>query len=318
MIHFDGGLKITAIDLAVDVTRRQPRGFISHAHADHMARHELAFCTPATARLCESRLGPMRVKFLPFGETVPWADARLTALPAGHMLGSAMLLAERGGRRLLFTGDFRLRESLTAESANVAQADLLVMESTFGHPTFRFPSRESIAAELVDGVRNVIRAGGTAVVHAYQLGKAQEVTRILTSAGLTVLQHPRIHRLSTVYEECGCALGDFRRYEGQPLAGCPIIAPPASHRGSGLPGLTRVTRFALTGWAVDPRRRARLQVDHALPFSDHADYDELLELIERVEPREIAVTHGPHRFAAQLRALGFNARELDPHGMAGV
>ena len=58
MFHFDGGLKITRIDLAVDFRRRQPRGFISHAHTDHMGRHELAYCTPATAALYQRRYGP--------------------------------------------------------------------------------------------------------------------------------------------------------------------------------------------------------------------------------------------------------------------
>ena len=59
MFHFDDGLKLTAIDLAVDLTRRQPRGFISHAHGDHMARHELTFCTPETTTV-SSPAGAMR------------------------------------------------------------------------------------------------------------------------------------------------------------------------------------------------------------------------------------------------------------------
>ena len=42
MFHWENGLKLTSIDLAIDFRRRQPRAFVSHAHSDHMARHEFA------------------------------------------------------------------------------------------------------------------------------------------------------------------------------------------------------------------------------------------------------------------------------------
>ena len=60
MFHYDRGLKLTAADLAIDFTRRQPRAFVSHAHTDHMARHEYALCTPATGKLYQFRYGPRR------------------------------------------------------------------------------------------------------------------------------------------------------------------------------------------------------------------------------------------------------------------
>ena len=103
MFHYASGLRLTSIDLAVDVRTRQMRGFISHAHMDHMAPHELIFCTPATARLVQHRLGQRLIHELPFGEPLDWDGVRLTTFPAGHILGSAMLLAEEGGTSLLYT-----------------------------------------------------------------------------------------------------------------------------------------------------------------------------------------------------------------------
>ena len=66
MFHFDRGLKLTTADLAIDFRRRQPRGFISHAHTDHMARHELALCTPETSALYQFRFGPRPTRDLPY------------------------------------------------------------------------------------------------------------------------------------------------------------------------------------------------------------------------------------------------------------
>src|SRR6185312_5456392 len=105
MFHYDAGLFLTMAQLGVDVRRRQPRSFVSHAHADHIARHELALATPTTARLYQHRLGRHHsVREMPFGEPLEFGRLRLTALPAGHCFGSAMLLAESADASLLYTG----------------------------------------------------------------------------------------------------------------------------------------------------------------------------------------------------------------------
>src|SRR5687768_4403196 len=141
MFHFDGGLMLTRPRLAIDFRRRQPRAFISHAHTDHMARHEFALCTPATARLYQFRYGPRQVLEVPYRQPLDWGGVRLTTYPAGHCLGSAMLLAENAEQSLLYTGDFKLGESATSERAELPRADLLVIESTFGNPEYRITPR---------------------------------------------------------------------------------------------------------------------------------------------------------------------------------
>ena len=112
MFHWDRGLFLTAAGLALDVTRRQKLGFISHAHADHIGPHELSYCTPETAALFRHRRGQhRRVKEMRYREPIELGPLRLTALPAGHCLGSAMLLAESDEQSLLYTGDFKLDET---------------------------------------------------------------------------------------------------------------------------------------------------------------------------------------------------------------
>lgn len=311
MFHFDRGLKLTKADLAIDSRRRQPRAFVSHAHVDHMARHELALCTPATSQLYRLRFGPRATRNLPYGEPLEWGGLRLTTFPAGHCLGSAMLLAEDGDRSLLYTGDFKLGESATAARAELPRADTLVIESTYGQPLYRHPPRAQVLDQLFSLVRSAIDRGKTPVVEAYVLGKGQEVTRLLTAAGFPVLQHPKIYEVSRVYEACGVALGDYHRYPGQALPGHVVVVPPRWHRRGGLPGLGQTVTFAVTGWAVHERTRGRLGVDHAIPLSDHADYDELFEAVERVSPRVVYCTHGPASFVDCLRAAGHNAHPLE-------
>jgi Cft2 family RNA processing exonuclease len=313
LFHYDAGLFLTRAQLAVDVRRRQPRCFVSHAHSDHIARHELALATAGTACLYRHRMGPRhRVLEMTYRLPLEFGGLRLTAFPAGHCLGSAMLLAECDGHSLLYTGDFKLDVPLTAEPAELPSADILIMESTFGRPHYRLPRREEVIARLLDLVNSALADGKTPVIHAYPLGKSQEVTRILTIHGIPVLQHPAVYAISCIYRDCGVELGDFSLFQGRPLLGHAIVTLPRSAREFRLPALGRTVSIAVTGWAADARAKYRLGVDHALPLSDHADYEQLIEAVRRVAPRVIYCTHGPPEFVEHLCDMGFNAYPLNP------
>lgn len=308
MFHWDQGLFLTQAGLALDVTRRQKVGFISHAHADHMGRHELAICTPETARLYQHRLGThRRTAELCYREPMQFGPLTLTLYPAGHCLGSAMLLADDGEKRLLFTGDFKLGPSATSVEAELPRADILVMESTFGNPKYRLPPREEVVAEFISIVRETLAAGLTPVIHAYALGKAQEVTRLLTLAGIKVQQHPTTYAVSQVYRQCGVDLGDVTEYKGRLRTNHAVVTLPRGMKNFRIAGIKHPVSIAVTGWAVDPGAKYRYHVDHALPLSDHADFEQLLETAEQVGAEEIYCTHGSAEFVGHLRAAGFHA-----------
>jgi Cft2 family RNA processing exonuclease len=317
MFHYENGLVLTHGRLAIDFRRRQRCGFISHAHGDHMARHELALATPATACLYRHRLGDrLRVLEMPYRAAIEFGGLRLTTYPAGHCLGSAMLLADDGDSRLLYTGDFKLAASHTAERAELPQADIMVMESTFGLPRYRMPGRDDVIAQMLTEVHAALNSGRTPVIHAYALGKAQEVTKILTTAGIGVQQHPVTYAVSRVYAACGIDLSSGTAtvgvYRDRPLAGHAVVTLPRGLKNHRLPGLGATWSIAVTGWARDAGARYRLGVDVALPLSDHADFDDLCSAVRQVNPREVYCTHGPRAFVDHLRMAGFNARPLMP------
>jgi Cft2 family RNA processing exonuclease len=200
-----------------------------------------------------------------------------------------------------------LGESATAERAKLPHADILVMESTYGHPDYRLPPRQQVLEQLFAVVRQALDDGAVPIIQAYTLGKSQEVTRLLTAAGIPVLQHCDIFAVSQVYEACGMNLGQHERFTGAAEPGWAVIVPPGTGR---LEQFGRQVRIAVTGWALDPRTKYRLGVDHAVPLSDHADFDELFEAVARVEPRVVYCTHGPESFVDRLRDVGYDARPL--------
>ena len=326
--YWDNGLFLGNCRLAVDSTRTRQAAFCSHAHADHLGRHGITLCSSETEVLARHRLRPKRAIFrvLRWGEPFDWGDLRLTIYPAGHCLGSAVLLVETSSRRrILYTGDFKLTSSVTAGVAQLPQADVLIMESTFGDPRYRLPPRQMVIDQLIAAVQAAFGRGQIPVIEAYALGKSQEVTRLLSDAGFVVDQAPEIAAISNIYEQFGVHVG-LRKIittQDRPDGHAVLVVSPRTFRhmesyDTSKPMDTPMNgksssffRIAVTGWANHPQTVRRLGVDLAIPLSDHADYAELWNAIEQVSPQEIYCTHGPFDFAGALRQSGWNATTLE-------
>jgi putative mRNA 3-end processing factor len=329
MLTWDQDLKLSGNNLYLD--SRVPRGqcFISHAHSDHLGCHEHTFATPATAAFAEHRVGVSgKVERLRYRTSYQFdPDTALCLLPAGHVVGSAMLHVTRPEGTLLYTGDFKLRQSGTVEAAEPRAADVLVMESTYGQPHFRFPPWQSVIEQLLQLVEDAFRSGRQPIVLGYSLGKAQEITRNLTVAGFPVTLHGAAHSMSEIHRQLGVELGPYRRYAFEDFHGPKaldlaergvLVAPPSCARAAFCTRFENPCRIIMTGWALLKNAIYRHGVEHALPLSDHADFDELMELIERVAPKKIYSHHGFPEFAEILRAKGFDAELARPEGQLSL
>ena len=180
----------------------------------------------------------------------------LTTLPAGHVFGSAMLHVAGPQGTLLYTGDFKLRPSATAEPRRPPRVDVLVMESTYGEPRYRLPPRDEAIAQLVGIVQRTLEAGRTPVVHAYVLGKAQEVTRILSRCRPPRRAASARPRDQPDLSSAAAAIwGRSNAASGPPPDDAVVVAPPRNQKAAALIGLRRPVSIAVTGWAIDPAWR---------------------------------------------------------------
>jgi metallo-beta-lactamase family protein len=103
------------------------------------------------------------------------ATARL--LPAGHILGSSMVMVESGGKRVLFSGDLgRPHDLIMRPPAKVEGADVLVLESTYGD---RLHSDADPEEELSAHLQRALGRGGVVVIPAFAVGRVQEVLYLL-------------------------------------------------------------------------------------------------------------------------------------------
>src|ERR1700726_2369083 len=314
MIHvrYDRGLYLPAQDLWLDPWDAKPFAFVSHAHSDHIAPHDEIIVSERTARLMQARLPGTRIEHvLPFGERRTVHNLNVMLLPAGHIFGSAQFFLSTAKETLLYTGDFKLRPGKSAEPAQWRQADVLIMETTFGRPRYRFPPTEQVVDQIVAFCRETIEEGAVPVLLGYSLGKAQEILSSLEGAGITPMLHGSVYQMTRVYEQFGQSFCKYVRYNANQVAGKVLICPPSASRSQMLEKIQRKRVAMISGWAVDPNAIYRYQVDAAFPLSDHADYDDLLRYVDLVQPKRVLTLHGfAAEFARDLRDRGVEAWAL--------
>lgn len=306
----DKSIYIPAADLYLDASKKKHFGFISHAHSDHLARHQTILCTPETAQLLQIRLKQTSYHTTPCRQPVKLINSTITLLPAGHILGSAQIFIETDSGTVLYTGDFRIKHSRTAEKIALRNCHTLIMESTFGLPHYRFPSRSSVEEELLHLLKKNLSRGITPIIFAYSLGKGQEVLHLLGNSGLPVAVHEVILNYTRIYEKNGIDFGKFENFRKSDFRGKILLMPTQARYERYFLSMENKFSIYLSGWGIDPQAASRFKVDQVLPYSDHADFDELIEYVKQVEPQVVYCTHGFEEFIGILRREGFDARSL--------
>ena len=314
-IHFErGGLHLPELGLWLDPhePKTVEKVFVSHAHSDHVAEHSQMILSEPTSRLVSARIGGTRAEhILPFSETRDFGPFRITLYPAGHIFGSAMGLIESGGETLLYTGDFKLRKGLSAEACQPQHADILVMETTFGQPHYRFPPTNEVMQGIIRFCRESLDNDETPVLLGYSLGKSQEILCGLADAGIPIMLHGTVHKLTEVYQQFGQCFPAYEKYEAGNARGRVLLCPPNVVQSAMLRNLGPHRTAILTGWAVDPNCKYRYRCDAAFPLSDHADFPDLVQMVRMVQPRKVYTLHGfAADFAQTLRRLGYDAQAL--------
>jgi putative mRNA 3-end processing factor len=305
------GLRIEGVSLALDAGRIQPVGIISHAHTDHAAHHKKIVCTPETALLLGERWKRLTVRAVPYGQSVNLENVRVTLHPAGHVLGSAMVLLEVGGTRVLYTGDLRTSRSPLLKPAQPVACDILIVESTFGRPEYVFPAPSRIR-QLLHGFVDAARASGfTPVILGYSLGKAQEIVALLAEYHELIWVHPKIARFCALHRQAGIELPEVE----VPAAGAPlgalVVMPPNFERTEWRDRISRPRTCFCSGWAVEGARGGFVRADQAIPLSDHDDCPHLVEFARATGARKVFTLHGfAAEFAELLRSEGMDATPI--------
>lgn len=293
------GLYCPAGGFHIDPVRPVPRAVITHGHSDHArSGHGAVLATPETLAIMAVRYGADFTGHrqpAEYGETIRVGDVDVTLYPAGHVLGSAQILLERKGLRVVVSGDYKRQTDPTAEGFVPVRCHAFVTEATFALPVFRHPSAAAEIDKLLASHR--LFPDRTHLVGAYALGKAQRVIALLRQAGYDrpILLHGGLDKLCRLYAELGIDLGPLEGVAGRAkadVAGRIVLCPPSATADLWARRFADpVTAFA-SGW-MRVRARARQRgAELPLVISDHSDWDDLCATILETEAEEVWVTHG--------------------------
>jgi metallo-beta-lactamase family protein len=152
-------------------------GRIQEEDARQANRHGYSKHQPALPLYTESDALAVLTQLQPLGyqraiEIVPGVSIEF--LPAGHLLGSAFVVARlQSGPTILFGGDLgRYARPVLPDPSNAVQADVVLLESTYGD---RDHVADDNGEELAQVVRSTIERGGKLIIPAFAIGRVEEL-----------------------------------------------------------------------------------------------------------------------------------------------
>lgn len=284
---------------------------------------------------------------LPYGQSFHISDnISLTFTDAGHIPGSAISAMQIGGKKVVYTGDFKLDDTWMHKGAEcVNECDVLITESTYSQR--EHPDRKKLEEELYSEIAAVLEGGGNALLPCFAVGRSQEIIQMLRyfdgsvkifldgmakTASEIILDYPSYVKDAKYLASCLSSV-EWVNSPGQrkkALLKPSVIVSPAGMLEGGPAlkyslGLNEESEIILTGFQVPGTNGEMLLEQHKMrvngiihdvkvpvkyfDLSAHASRSDLFKFVEKASPEKIFCVHGDacQEFAEELRAKGYDA-----------
>ncbi len=365
-ILLDYGVKLTphGTEYPLPVETNLNAAVISHAHLDHsgnlphlfLRSNPLTYTTPSTMELAKMlwfdtlKIAGTEGMDATFSkEEVERAEkytfeinyrrnlditpnTTLEFFDSGHILGAAMTLITTKGRRVFYTGDYKMDETRLHSGADLdfGEVDYLIIESTYGDRNH--PPRLGTEKAFAEAVNETLERNGHVLVPAFALGRTQEMIDVLyehringeiyldgmgQTASRIMLKYPQyLKSASTVSKALKKAnwvnsMGMRKKALKEPSV---IVATAGMLQGGPIQYYIaelyndKKSSLFMTGFQVSetPGRvlleTGKININgvdvevkmnvRKFDFSAHAAQSELLKTIDMLKPRKVVCVHG--------------------------
>lgn len=312
------GLYCAAGNFYVDPWRGVDRAVITHAHSDHARWGSKSYLAAKDSEhLLRMRLGnEARIETTDWGESRMIGGVRVTLHPAGHMLGSAQVRIEESGRVAVVTGDYKLGPDRTCRAWEPVRCHLLVTESTFALPIYRWQPQEAVFDQINAWWRQNAAGGKCSILYGYAIGKSQRLLSGLDPSIGPIYTHGAVERGVQAYRRSGIALPKTTHVgaagDKKDWGGAIIVAVPSAHGTPWMRKFGAVSTAMASGWMAIRGTRRRRAMENGFVLSDHIDWNGFLSAVEQCAPEKVLITHGYATQSARfLRERGYDAQRIE-------
>ena len=144
------------------------------ANKSGFSKHETAL---PLYSVTDAKKAIAKITSIPPGRDIRLGEVRISLTPVGHLLGACAVTLRSGNESLVFSGDLgRDDDVLMPAPQTVAQADVLLIESTYGN---RNHSGADMNQRLGAIIRSTVRRGGSLLLPSFAVGRAQALLHSL-------------------------------------------------------------------------------------------------------------------------------------------
>ena len=286
----------------IDPWQPVDRAVITHAHGDHARPGSSHYLAAAPSQgILRTRLGSdITLQTLDYGEAIDHQGVRLSLHPAGHVLGSAQVRMEHGGRTWVAAGDYFVSGpgdlNTTCAPFEPVRCHCFITESTFGLPIYRWRPQREVFDAIDAWWRANAAEGRASLLMGYAFGKAQRLLAGVDASIGPIVVHGAVETLNRAYRAAGIALPATLHLseiaDKSILKRALVVAPPSVHHGAWARRFGDASDAFASGWMQLRGARRRRAVDRGFVLSDHADWPGLQRAIGATGAERVIVTHG--------------------------
>ena len=263
--------------------------FISHAHLDHVAAlpeflqlndRATAYMTDFTFKIAELQLID-RLTFLmkenisrvSFMQKILLKNLSITFHQAGHIPGAMMTLFNFNGRKILYTGDYSTFATQLVEPAIFpdVEIDVLIICAVHSRHSMYRKNNES-EKNILTQIRRSVKKGRKVYCHVNQISKGVELITLINK----FLPDTEIFINDSILKIVHC-------FEDQYIS----VMTPNNH-----PLRNFVNKPCVILSTRPPRPRTDTDIVNC-NFSLHDDFNSVVKLITRINPKICVVVHSP-------------------------